>query len=163
MKMRVAEMVYAYPINMSSRPEFYSGRGAITTDLNYTKLQAFYDAIVAEIGQDAATAFVRMVADMESLSATAFLNRLYELEACDWHFAPRESRPAEGHDVGPDGPGRYVTGIFSVAGALYGGDRDKTEWIRRDFLDRHQEELPKAERRKKQHAYDIFGNTSCYK
>ena len=65
---------------MSARPEFYSGRGAITDDLNGEKLEHIYGDIKRWHGDDAAQSYVQMVADILVLSATDFLLSLYRFE-----------------------------------------------------------------------------------
>ena len=46
---------------MSTRPEFFSGRGATTSDLNYETLTGIHDGIKKEFGDGAAKNFVLMV------------------------------------------------------------------------------------------------------
>lgn len=70
--------------SVGSRAGFYSGRGVTTSDLDDRKLQQCFDAIAAHIGDDAATNFVDMVASMERMTATGFINAVYALEANGW-------------------------------------------------------------------------------
>ena len=116
---------------MSDRPEFYSGRGARYCDLNPDQLKTIYDGVKENIGDDAASAFVEMIENMDSLSATNFLNNLYALEARDWKYVPIEESDI---DVGPDGPQREVIGLASIFSALSSNDVDDTEAIRRGFF-----------------------------
>ena len=143
MPISVYRMIYKHEI-MSGRPEFYSGRGARLSDLNSEILEKFHQAITVEYGTEQAATFVKMVADMESLSATAFLNRLYTLEAYNWQYAPRKQEKKEGFDVGPDNGGRLATGLASVASFMSNGDADQTEDIRYMFLSRHRSEFDSA-------------------
>ena len=55
---------------MSARPEFYSGRGAISCDLNDKILEKVHKGVQREHGEEAAKQFVQMVADVPKLSAT---------------------------------------------------------------------------------------------
>lgn len=165
MKQHMRQAICSHDIKMSARPEFYSGRGANTGDLNSTILERFHEVITLEHGKDAAKAFTLMVADMQSLSATAFLNRLYMLEADQWQYIPRDQDPlADGIDVGPDDDGREAIGMLSIAGAL--SDRpDETESIRGEFIRKHRDELPEEFAKKllkKRTVWNVSGFISPY-
>lgn len=125
---------------MSSRPEFYSGRGAILSDLNSELLEMIHEGVRREIGEKAAKNFVQMVADIDVLSATFFLNSLYSLEANGWKWKKR-SKKAEALDhvdVGPDGPGRFAIGMATIGSWMGGGsERNETPMISSDFLEKH--------------------------
>jgi len=69
---------------ISTRPEFYSGRGATICDLGSYHLQKIYIGIEKNFGKQAGKEFVQMVADIPKLSATDFLLNLYNLEANGW-------------------------------------------------------------------------------
>ena len=64
---------------MSTRPEYYSGRGATTSDLNDQILFGIHKDLKKDFGEDAGNGFVKMIDGIKVLSATAFLNGLYEL------------------------------------------------------------------------------------
>ena len=119
---------------MSGRPEFYSGRGAITDDLNDQKLERIYEKIERAYGKETAQNFAQMVADIPVLSATDFLLSLYQLEANEWKW---EERLLSHHN------GIYHTDIPTAMGTvlsvLGGGSnkRDETRVIRNSFLQRH--------------------------
>lgn len=122
-------------VGMSDRPEYYSGRGATTSDLNGDKLYAIYQKITQELGASQADAFVTMVKKLKTLSATNFLNSLYTLERYNWtnNISFHESDI----DIGPDVPGREAIAFATLAEALFGGShprRDDTEYIRSSFL-----------------------------
>lgn len=128
---------------MSSRPEFYSGRGAILTDLNSELLEMIYDGIRREIGEAAAKNFVQMVADIDVLSATLFLNSLYGLEANGWKWKKRSklsktSKATDHVDIGPDDGHRFAIGMATIGSWLGGGsERNETPMISSDFLEKH--------------------------
>ncbi len=125
---------------MSGRPEYYSGRGATLSDLNSELLQMIWKRVKKEVGKKAAAAFLEMVADIEVLSATCFLNTLYSLEARGWVWTkPNRCQGDMDHiDVGPDGEGRLAVGMASIAAwAGRGSSRDDTLMIRAEFLAKH--------------------------
>lgn len=71
---------------MSTSPEFYSGRGATLMDLNSSILEMIYQGINSEYGEEAANNYVKMVKDIEVMSATIFLEELYNLKNCNWKY-----------------------------------------------------------------------------
>ncbi len=71
---------------MSTRPEYYSGRGATISDLNDKILFGIHRDLKKEFGDDAASGFVKMVDGIKVLSATAFLNGLYDLFHNNWKY-----------------------------------------------------------------------------
>ena len=107
---------------MSDRPEYYSGRGAITSDLNDKILEKTYELVQKEHGDDAAKHFAQMVADIQKLSATDFLNTLYNLESRNWKWDKRLLGDGKGMDVGPDrgDRGREAIAMMTIAGVLFG-------------------------------------------
>lgn len=122
-------------VGMSDRPEYYSGRGATTSDLNGDMLYAIYQKITQELGANQANAFVTMVKKLKTLSATNFLNALYTLERYDW--SENTSYHESGIDIGSDGPGREAIAFATIAEVLFGGGqtrRDDTEYIKSTFL-----------------------------
>jgi len=135
---------------MSARPEFYSGRGAIVTDLDSVNLEMIYDGVKNEYGNEAAGRFVQFVYDLEKLSATAFLNAFYQFVSQGCNYKAKPHRKADDVDVGPDNGGRLATGMATIAGVMFGSsDRDETEQIRGPFLRKHDQEYkidPKRQR-----------------
>lgn len=126
MAISAREIVYSVK-GMSGRPESYSGRGATMSDLDGEKLYAIYQKIVEELGTRQANAFVTMVEKLKTLSATNFLNALYALERNDWNLTEFNESNI---DVGPDGAGRGIIALATVAES----GRDDTEYIRLSFL-----------------------------
>jgi len=83
----VIEIIHGYTEGrMSARPEFYSGRGVNTGDLNHKHLKMIYTGIKKELGDAQAEAFVEMLQVLKDMSATGFLNSLYRLEDNGWKF-----------------------------------------------------------------------------
>lgn len=116
---------------MSSRPEFYSGRGAVFSDLSGNHLFEIHSKIREKIGTEQADAFVTMVENLECLSATNFLNALYSLEANNWVYQPVEESNI---DLGPDGPGRMAIALGTIGASLFSTGRDDTVYIRESFF-----------------------------
>lgn len=118
---------------MSDRPEYYSGRGAMTCDLNDTILESAYKLINQEHGEAAAKSFAQMVVDIPKLTATDFLLTLYYLEGNNWEWNKRLLNDTQGIYATDEGSGMGT--ILSVLGGL--GERDETYFIRGEFLRRH--------------------------
>lgn len=136
--------------NMSARPEFYSGRGAIGSDLDSRRLETVYQLVKREHGEDAAQNFAQMVADIPVLSATDFLLTFYKLDSHGWKWDKSLLGDEKGIDVGPDcGDGsREAVGFATIASALGGmSARNETPYIREEFLRRHEIEAPQDEQR----------------
>lgn len=141
---------------MSGRPEFYSGRGAITSDLNSDLLEMIYKGIRAEIGAPAAMNFVQMVNDQPSLAATHFLHQLYELERNKWVWV----KPLD-----PQVNEVAFTNELEALCTVMSFDphrRDDTFRIRYAFLDKHREECVDCVLDKKQTFADNIYRT-CYR
>lgn len=132
---------------MSLRPYYYSGRGAISSDLPARNLECVFQCLQAHESESpdpetqfpigAADAFVQMVASIPKLSATDFLKCLHALSRNQWVWddAILESIGVSGISVGTkDDP---HVGVMGIIGALCGdNDRDETGWIRGAFLAR---------------------------
>lgn len=119
--------------NMSARPEFYSGRGAVTWDLDGNKLFIMYNLIKEKLGETEAKSFVTMVENIECLSATNFLNCLIHLIGNNWEY--KESSESN-IDVGPDSSARFAIGLATIGSALSGDHGDATEFIKSTFFDK---------------------------
>jgi hypothetical protein len=124
---------------MSARPEYYSGRGATTSDLNSDILEKVYNGIEKAHGEKAGKAFVNMVADTPKLSATDFLLNLYRLEGYNWEWNKKMSGNENGVYVdGPTDKAKYAIGMITIAHVMSGlNDRDDTDYIRGNFLRSH--------------------------
>ena len=122
---------------MSDRPGFYSGRGAVTCDLNSKYLEKIYDGIKNSYGEEAAQNYTQMVAEMPKLSATDFLLTLYLLEQNSWKWDKNLLGDGKGIEIEKDKDGTYFLdqGLATVAGMMFGdNNRDETSQIRREFL-----------------------------
>lgn len=129
---------------MSSRPDFYSGRGAIMSDLDGNMLYAIYQKIAQKLGTEQANAFVTMVEKLETLSATNFLNALYALERNDWNLIKFNESNV---DVSSDG-----TAFATVSESLFNYGRDDTEDIRLSFL--RKIDFERSPKNKRKYCYD---------
>lgn len=127
--------------NMSARPEYYSGRGATLSDLNGQILHGIHSGILKEFGEDAAKNYVKMVADIKVLSATTFLEELFNLECNEWKYTEK-SKHADGISVPKNEDGEYdessmMSGMMGVMSAMFHNGRDDTSRIRGGFLSTH--------------------------
>jgi hypothetical protein len=117
---------------MSTRPEFYSARGATTSDLSSEKLERVYEAVLTHVGKNAAKAFARMVASIRTLSATEFLLTLGRLEANGWRW--NRNLLGDGKGIAFDDFGSALCTVVEVLGATRYERRDETVSIRYAFL-----------------------------
>lgn len=118
---------------MSTRPEYYSGRGATTSDLNEKILFGIHRDIREEFGEEAGKGFVNMVEGIKVLSATAFLNGLYDLFYSNWEYSKRQP---DSISIPKDRDGNYdpTIGIVSIMESLFSSGRDDTQQIKFHFL-----------------------------
>ena len=129
--------------NMSTRPEFYSGRGAIMCDLNGNMLEGIYQGIKKEFGDFAAKNFVKMVANIKVLSATTFLEELYMLFGNGWKYKNKpKSRQDNGISFPKNENGEYddrsvMSGMLGMFAAMGNNGRDETQEIKNYFLSNH--------------------------
>lgn len=149
------DIIYQYCMGMlNPNPDYYAGRGNSVHDLNSSILEMLYGGISAEIGADAAKAFVNMVRDLKNTNAQSFLKDLYRLEKKGWVWSDpvMRVRVATATVMPPDAaeenaeapakapPRRIVTEIlnaFTRSGSLYGHDKSITQ----AFLERHKAEI----------------------
>ncbi|MFA5207524.1 MAG: hypothetical protein WC428_02590 [Candidatus Paceibacterota bacterium] len=129
--------------NMSTRPEFTSGRGAILCDLNGKQLEGIYQGILKEFGKKAASNFVKMVEDIKVISCTTFLEELYMLCGNGWKYTkkPKEQQ-ANGISIPKNDQGEYddrsmVSGMLGMFAAFGNNGRDETPQIKNFFLSNH--------------------------
>ncbi|MDO8509483.1 MAG: hypothetical protein Q7S27_07445 [Nanoarchaeota archaeon] len=143
--------------DMSARPEYYSGRGAIAADLDSRRLENIYQLVKRERGEDAAQNFALMVADIPVLSATDFLITLYKLDSNDWKWDKSLLGNEKGIDLGPDNGngGREAVAMATIGNVLGGmSERDETPYIRGEFLKKHNLEEPRT-RQKDSYYYNF--------
>lgn len=75
--MNFNEFIYACTEGkLSSRPDFYSGRGANLGDLNSKILNLIYQGFITHFNQQKADEYVKLVANIKCASATSFLINL---------------------------------------------------------------------------------------
>jgi len=118
---------------LSSRPEYYSGRGATRSDLNSEILEKIFQLIKNNYGSEAATQYSHMVRDMEKLSATDFLISLYNLQANDWKW--KKVLTSSRNSIYAGDYGSAFGTVMSVLGGM--NNVDETESIRDQFLKNH--------------------------
>lgn len=134
-------------LHVSARPEYYSGRGATTSDLTGEMLEKLYKAVLRHHGAEAAKSFVQMVFEIDVLSMTYFLNRFAQLQGWGWKLPPAKKTERLDHtDVGDHESSRGPA-FATMAQLASGSDRrrDDTLAICGSFLRRHQEEITATE------------------
>src|SRR6185369_16685901 len=116
-KMSVRAIIHKHTDGrLSARPEYYSGRGVNRGDLGPNHIKMVYDGIVAELGNDAAEEFIKMLEELKDMSATGFLNSLYRLETADFKFdAKKFNLSGDGIAYNDD-----VTAFCTVAEVMMG-------------------------------------------
>ena len=127
--------------NMSTRPEYYSGRGAILCDLNGNQLEGIYQGILKGFGKNAAKSFVKMIDDIKVLSATTFLEELYMLCGNQWKYTKKKEH-ANGISIPKNENGEYdersaMSGMLGMFAAMSNNGRDETSQIKSYFLMNH--------------------------
>lgn len=122
---------------MSTRPEYYSGRGAILCDLDGRQLEGIYQDILKEFGEKPASNFVKLVSDIKVISATTFLQELYELFYNNWKYKKKRQH-ASGISVEKNEDGTYNAehGVLGIMSSLF-NNRDETQMIKGYFLSSH--------------------------
>jgi hypothetical protein len=141
---------------MSTRPEYYSGRGATISDLDGNILEGIYRGIETDYGKNAAKNFLKMVEDIKVMSATTFLEELYQLFRNDWKYK-NKSKHASGITVPKDENGEYdiMAGMFGMMAALTSNGRDDTQRIKGSFLRSHGVKAKEVSR-------DMYGDVREY-
>lgn len=132
---------------MSSRPEYYSGRGAISCDLNDKNLEGIYRGIKKNYGKKEADSYAQMVAKIPVLSATDFLLSLYKLTSHNWKLDKLKFGEEKGIYVdGDTDEQKYVVGMATIVETLCrDSKRDETAYIRSEFLRKHNIKNPDGE------------------
>lgn len=119
---------------MSTRPAYTSGRPAQICDLPPKALDAIWKHLgTDEFPKGAPDAFVKLVEHIEVMSATAFLNGLYDLEANDWVWVDPSDQPSPAA-MDARGDGRVVQGMCTLIDTMTKGGRDETTMIKSSFL-----------------------------
>lgn len=118
---------------MSTRPEYYSGRGATMSDLTGEILFKIHNRIQEDFGARPGKAFVKLVESIKVLSATAFLNGLYDLYRNNWKL-PKQQPSGISVQKNEDGSYNEAHGMVGITSALFYCDRDDTQRIKSHFL-----------------------------
>lgn len=151
MTLSVEEIIYKYcEGRLHPYADYYEGRGNSLYDLNSPLLELLYKGIHAEIGAEAAKAFVNMVKNLKDTNASNFLAALYRLEKKDWRYGDpvlkvrvqAANGPVEDQkpETAPKGPMRRVTEVlnaFRRSGSSVGHNKEITE----SFLSNHKSEV----------------------
>ena len=119
---KVEKSIYelCHRAGISSRPEYYSGRGENGGDLNDKHLTKLYKLIKDFKGEEAAKEFVTMVENTKELSATAFIRRLLILDQNDYKWDSKyDVTQTENDDVEID-PDNILSTVATMASLMSG-------------------------------------------
>lgn len=122
---------------MSTRPEFYSGRGVNYGDLNEEILIGIYYDVQKTFGKRASEGFVDLMRGIKTLSATAFLEDLYSLFYSDWKYCPEHGSNGIAVHKNENGEYNLASGMASMFSALNNKpevNERATECMRASFL-----------------------------
>ncbi len=121
---------------------YYAGRGPTQSDLNSRILEKFYVGIKNDFSQEAATNFVRLVAGLKDLSASAFIIAFEAFARSGFKSTKIQQRSED-----RDSASSRLQAFAVVAVALFGRrvDNDDVEKlsneIKREFIDAHRLEV----------------------
>lgn len=111
----------------------YAGRLPSTSDLDTTILEQIYGGIKNEYGPEPATNFVRMVAQLESMSASAFIRALYRLESDDWEMSDIPQQSDERNIISARGDAAFGQAMGLLGNLI--GDETSNDMIKRRSLE----------------------------
>ena len=128
------------------RSGYYSGRGVKCCDLNSRHLEMIYSGIKSDVGETEAAAFVRFVARLTDLSASAFICAFQR-----WWYAgcPEETKQesSDRYTLSGWGAGLGVEAWGCIASAMSMGQHDDSAYsVRGEFLRSHGQEIPEDAR-----------------
>jgi len=103
---------------LNPRPGYYAGRGPKRGDLNDKHLQQLWAGIKKDFGDEQAAEFVKMVADLKDMSATAFLVSMEHFWAHGLKWTGREQEPGDGNTMSARGDDRFTEGMCVIASVL---------------------------------------------
>lgn len=126
MAMNIKEIVRSS--GMIADPDYYSGRGVTTSDLNLNILNELADSVEKSYGNEALEAFIQMVWNMPVLSTNAFLYNLFALERSGWKLDQIKLKVSDDNFESEAGARGVVLTLMSGAGRS-----NDTEWIRAGF------------------------------
>ena len=130
---------------LNFRASFYTGRGVTYSDLNAEMLEGIYQGLKRDVGQQEATNFAKLVANLKDLSASAFIQAFERFWYGDCKNVDIQ---ADGDQITGNDEEREVEAFILVTNALFGGSRmspGQTESasvnLKMPFLQKHTEEI----------------------
>lgn len=135
---------------MSSRSGYYAGRGPKTCDLNSEHLEMLWNGIRDDVGATAASEFVRMVEELEDMSASAFLVSFETYFCAKFRWRHRPQQKDDRNALSGRGDGLIGEAMGLLGEAMFGGGRNDPAWDRNEswnikamFLSRHSTKVTK--------------------
>ncbi len=132
--------------NMSDRPAYYSGRGALLGDFNFGKpsLNIIFEEL-RKINEEFALNFVDFVMSFKNLNATDFLTYFYSFARNNFTLQNKELRK-NGVNLDADNEEqRNLIALATVFSGL-GNTYDETEAIKNKFLRKLPEDIQNLEK-----------------
>ncbi len=124
------------PLNMASRPSYYSGYGADRQHLDESKLVAIWQRTNQVCGPDRADEFAKMVLSLPLLAPTEFLKHFHLLVDNEWQWSDDMIQSGNGVDK-TERPGENWAAAYAVMQRIRNkvGGRlvDETDSIRAAF------------------------------
>lgn len=117
-KLSFADWMYNHTKGqVSSRPDYYSGRGINSGDLGPEHLNLIGKGVKADFGAEAFEKFLDLVALIPDISATSFLIHFREFYCRDCTSVPCFEKNA-GNTIEGRGEAAYVVGMASIFSAF---------------------------------------------
>lgn len=125
---------------LSDRPEFYSGRGTMLSDLNSDMLNLIYKKI-ARLDLNKGLNMAKMTLEMETLGATEFLENLYLLAANNYDLEKIKLSSDNVSFGNSRGNSMFAIALASLASSLSSTRIDATLSIKECFINKLPEEV----------------------
>lgn len=130
---------------LSSRAEYYAGRGVNRGDLNSDHLEMIYQGVLGYAGKEAAGRFVEFVEALENMSASAFLGAFYEFFYAGFQWNGRKQTFADNLAITGRTEDAFDALFLGMSDLLRKADSPDYEnmqkieslMLKREFLERH--------------------------
>ena len=134
--------------NMSARPAFYSGRGALSEDFEFGKpsLNVIFNEL-RKIDEKYAVSFIELVMTFNNLNATDFLTSFYSFAQNSFSLENTKIKES-GYSLETVGDEQRDAVAFMTIVSAFGSssERDDTKSIKARFLDRLPDDILKDPR-----------------
>lgn len=133
------------------RSGFYAGRSVSYGDLNSTILEQHYQGILKELGEVAATNYIRFVNKLQDLSASAYIVAFERFWASDCMEVEVSQRPADRNALSGRDDALFAEGLWAMASMLNNHHSEPevkmmSLAVKSDFILKHRNQIPESER-----------------